>query len=131
MDGISQVGIIPYEEWVQDNEATVDLLLVRYKRKGVTLSEEDGWKYLAWAIAQHDYAMRQVGGPQFSQYADQIKAQVADACAQHFTMKQTGVLPAPVGPRFDQPINFGDPGQKETFTPTALGRPDHVYKGYL
>ena len=124
----SQVKVVPFNEYVEDQQDTIDILKVRYARKGITMADQEAWQYLSWCQNAVMTAMDSLGGPQYTQVGYNVKGQIAAWAAAHYTQQATGVLSPPVGPRFDAPIALTQ--QLEEVAAVTVETP-HGHRGYL
>jgi hypothetical protein len=126
------VGIQTYQDFIASQEATIDLLGVRYKRKGIEMSEDEAWRYLAWCNQTMIDVAIQLGGSQVKEMFDYVRLQVAVGCAGAYTTYKTGKLAPPTGVRFD---SIEDHAAKTTdlMADVSTETPDlpNVFKGYL
>lgn len=128
MDEVKAVEIHPLDDFVEMSETAVDLLKIRYKKKGIEMDDLQAWQYIAWCNSSALGAIRQYD-QRIAGLVDYITGTVAETCARVFRQKTSGILEPPSGPRFDSPEHF----TQVTTTPPAPAttQNSHHHQGYL
>lgn len=125
----TMIRVPDFDTFVQDQADAIDLLKIKYARKGIELTTEQAWQYFAWCHQTASDAIQTLSSPEFTQGYRQLLTQVGEGCAAYFHQKHTGILQGPMGPRFDTPAAYE---VAKVLTPEAVADVDtYKHGGYL
>lgn len=124
-----QVGMAPFNEYVDENIHAVDLLVAKMRRKGIEMTELEAWKYISWCLATVNQNVKRLGGPQAAESLDYMAKEVGRAASAHYVGWRTGTLPPPTGPRFNDPLDH-QRRTRQAPEPKPSPKDDH-HGGYL
>jgi hypothetical protein len=131
-DQYTQIAIPTYAEYVKDNEAVIDLLIVRMRRKGIELSEQEAWQYISWCQRSLVLNLEALSGTKGSESIRYLTAEIAEAAAHHFQGWKLGKLMPPNGPRFDSPEDHATKMEGTNYMPAVEAISDrNKFSGYL
>jgi hypothetical protein len=124
----ASLGVIAFKEFVDEQEAIVELLKIRYRKRDIEMTDLEAWQYMAWGISSVLDGILTLGGPQAAQQIANLRQTIAGVCAAHYRQHKTGVLAMPMGARFDSPEEYQKLVHGDTTVSTET---PHVHKGYL
>lgn len=120
------VAFEPFKDFLESQDAMIDLLKIRFGKKGIEMGDLETWQYVAWGMASVMDVLTQLGGEPARRLLDAARTAVAPACASQYRQYRTGTLAPPMGLRFETPDEYYNKLPKPVSTETA----DH-HKGYL
>jgi len=130
---VVSLNVPHFEEWVDENDAIIELMKIRFRKRGIELTDLEAWQYLGWGLSATLQAAAQVGGEGMVRGLEAIKYQVSEVCARAFRQYKTGVWEPPTGMRFDTPDEYEQArsGKVSKETPPVFTTAAVKHDGYL
>ncbi|UOF82166.1 hypothetical protein [Caudoviricetes sp.] len=127
----TMIRIEDFDQFVESQLDALDLLKIRFARKGIELTDLQAWQYFTWCHHTASTAMREMGGPGYNDLYLSLLGQVASGCSAYFHQKRSGVLAPPNGPRFNSPLDFAVAKAVHHVPNETTGPTEFKYGGYL
>jgi hypothetical protein len=89
------LNITAWDPWQEGVDDLIQLTRSRFARKGVFITEEEGYRYFCWCYANSVDAILSQLNAEGRRMVSEVLGAVSEACSSHFRQKRLGVWDPP------------------------------------